>query len=227
MRRWADSGRIACQRTPSGQRRFLADDLERVLGDGGPAESLSRLSAGERAEQRYQLLFETSLELASSLELGRVLQSAAQRLSAALEIPDCDIYRLEGGERLVCLASAPGVLRRLLGGPGVLASTTGPAPARRRDAPRRRVRQPRRPAAERSGTRQTCARYGQHSFVALPLIARDKVIGVVDLLDHVERQFTDEEIAIAEAVGQLVALALEHAHLYDEVKRLHLGNLRP
>ena len=60
----------------------------------------------------------------------------------------------------------------------------------------------------------------------MPLIARDKVIGVVDLLDHVERDFTAQEITTAEAVCQLVALALEHAQLYDEVKHLHLGNLR-
>ncbi len=69
-------------------------------------------------------------------------------------------------------------------------------------------------------------RDGQRSFVALPLIARDKVIGLVNLLDHVEREFTVEEIAIAEAVGQLVALALDHAQLHEEVKHLHLGNLR-
>ena len=49
--------------------------------------------------------------------------------------------------------------------------------------------------------------HGQRSCLALPLVARDRLIGVVDLLDHVEREFTDEEIAIAEAVGQLVALA--------------------
>ena len=68
--------------------------------------------------------------------------------------------------------------------------------------------------------------YGQRSCVSLPLIARDQVIGLVDLLDHVEREFTEEEIAIAEGVAQLVALALEHAQLYEEVKNLHLGNLR-
>ena len=39
VRRWAADGRMACRRTPSGQRRFLADDLERVLGDGHPGES--------------------------------------------------------------------------------------------------------------------------------------------------------------------------------------------
>ena len=34
-----------------------------------------------------------------------MLQVAAQRLSTLLQVPDCDIYRLDGGERLVCLAS--------------------------------------------------------------------------------------------------------------------------
>ena len=34
------------------------------------------------------------------------MQSAARRLTAALQIPDCDIYRLVGDGRMVCLASA-------------------------------------------------------------------------------------------------------------------------
>jgi hypothetical protein len=40
------------------------------------------------------------------------------------------------------------------------------------------------------GEREDMRRYGQRSCVSLPLIARDKVIGLVDLLDHVEREFT-------------------------------------
>jgi excisionase family DNA binding protein len=90
VRRWAADGRLACQRTPSGQRRFLAEDLEQVLSEGASGDG-DRVVTGERAEQRYQLLFETSLELASTLDLDEVLQSAARRLGAALEIPDCDI----------------------------------------------------------------------------------------------------------------------------------------
>src|ERR1035437_8795642 len=105
VRRWAADGRIACQRTASGQRRFLASDLERVLREGAPPSG-DHFAAVERAEQRYQLLLDTSLELASSLELAEVLQSAARRLTATLKIPDCDIYRLEGTERMVCVASA-------------------------------------------------------------------------------------------------------------------------
>jgi diguanylate cyclase (GGDEF)-like protein len=74
--------------------------------------------------------------------------------------------------------------------------------------------------------REDLCRYRQQSFVSLPLIAHGKVIGLVDLLDHVERSFSAAEIATAEEVAGLVALAIEQATLHDEVKRLHLGNLR-
>jgi len=225
VRRWAASDKIACQRTAGGQRRFLARDLERVLREGGPAGG-DHFAALERFEQRYQLLLDTSLELASTLDLDEVLQSAARRLSAALEILDCDIYRLEGDERLVCVASAlDGVYDATWVGRELrldewpcerLALET------RRAVTVRSLGDPRLSEAER---KEMC-RYGQRSFVALPLITRDRVIGVVDLLDHVERKFSEEEIAVAEGVAKLVALALEHAHLYEEVKRLHLGNLR-
>ena len=52
------------------------------------------------------------------------------------------------------------------------------------------------------------------------------MIGTIELLDHVERRFTDEEVAVAEGVAKLVALAMEHAQLYSEIRRLHLANLR-
>ena len=56
VRRWAADGRIPCQRTPSGQRRFLPDDLERALRKGD-LPSRGRASAGTSAERRYRLLF--------------------------------------------------------------------------------------------------------------------------------------------------------------------------
>ncbi len=224
VRRWASDGRITCQRTPGGQRRFLVADLERALAGEGPGgdEPTGRRPTSER----YQVLYETSLELASSLEPVEVLQSAARRLTAALRIPDCDIYSLDDGERLVCLASVLG---------GVYDDTWVGHELPLTEWPTDRLAlESRSPVtvASLSDSRLSHAErdimrlYGQSSCLTVPLVTRDRIIGVVDLLDHVDREFTGEEIAIAEGVGQLAALALERAQLYEEVKRLHLGNLR-
>ena len=224
VRRWADSGKLVGQRTPSGQRRFLGDYLETIVP--GTAGQVCPELQLDNAEQRYRLLFETSLELASSLELDEVLQSAARHVGAALQIPDCDIYRLEGEGRLVCLAShVDGVLDESWAGREIRLCRVALRTARRRDAPRRHRGQSRRSAAQRDRTRG----YGLLQPAQLPRAApdrRDKVIGTLDLLDHIERTYSAAEIATAEAVAQLVALALEHAQLYEEVKNLHLGNLR-
>ncbi len=224
VRRWSAAGRLACERTPSGQRRFRIDDLERLLaagcGDGGPQP------ADPDAEQRYRLLFDTSLELASRQGLAEVLRSAARRLSAALAIRDCDIYRLEPGERLVCLASVVDGIEDVSWAGRELRLADWPCDAlavrSRRPVSVASLKDPRLSERERADLR----RYGQRSFIALPLLVRDQVIGLVDLLDPVERRFSTQEIATAEGVGQLVALALERAELYEEVKHLHLGNLR-
>jgi diguanylate cyclase (GGDEF)-like protein/excisionase family DNA binding protein len=225
VRRWADSGRIACSRAPSGQRRFRVYDLRRALEEGTSRDD-ERLAASGRAEQRYQLLLETSLELASTLELGEVLRSAARRLSAVLRIPDCDIYRLADDGRMVCLASAFH---------GVYDTSVTDYDFSLEDWPSDRLAVERRRAVAVSSLddpqvseleRDEMRHFGHRSWLSVPLVARDKVIGLVTLLDKVDREFTQEEITTAEAVAQLVALAIEHAELYEEVKSLHLGNLR-
>ena len=128
LRRWADSGRIACERTPSDQRRFLREDL------AGLVSGHNRAAAGPPPDvvdgNHYRLLYDTSLELASSLDLDHVLQSAARRLIATLGIPDCDIYRLEGDGTIVCLASMLGGASDTSWVGNASRSPTGPASAR-------------------------------------------------------------------------------------------------
>ncbi len=220
VRRWADEGRIPSRRTPTGQRRFDRHDLDAAL----PADAALEPVAND--PRLYRLLFETSVELASSLELPEVLVSAARRLSTALAVPDCNIYRLDGDDHLLCIASVTdgAVDATWLG--QRLALAEWPSKLRtiqmRRPIPTASLDDPLLGRAERD----SMASYGMHSQVDLPLIAHEKMIGLVTVLDRVERRFTADELATGEAVARLVALAIEHAQLYDEVKRLHLANLR-
>jgi diguanylate cyclase (GGDEF)-like protein len=210
---------------PTAPRYVLADNLKQVPSERTPP-ARDFLLIGQRSEQYYQLLLETAFELASTLDLGEVLHLAAQRLNAILQIPDCDIYRLEGVERLVCVASARGGSYDATWVGHEVRLDEWPCHQLALDTPRV-VAIPSLDDRRLGETgRETMQRRGQRSCVVLPLIARAKAVGLIDLLDQVERTFSAEEIAIAEAVSQLVALALEHAQLFKELKNVHVGNLR-
>ncbi|MGH7268172.1 MAG: GAF domain-containing protein, partial [Candidatus Rokuibacteriota bacterium] len=63
------------------------------------------------------------------------------------------------------------------------------------------------------------ARVEQAAFravLAVPLVVQDRVIGALTVADRAGRTFTDEEIELAQAIGQQAALALENARLYAD-----------
>ena len=62
---------------------------------------------------------------------------------------------------------------------------------------------------------------GQHeAALAAPIKYRDEVIGVLDLLETDEpRQWTEDEIALVQAISDQVGLALENARLFADTQR--------
>ncbi len=61
---------------------------------------------------------------------------------------------------------------------------------------------------------------GVKSLLMLPLIARDQVIGLVELLDEVEiHSFSTEEIRLAESLAAHAAVAVENAQLYERAQQ--------
>ncbi len=61
--------------------------------------------------------------------------------------------------------------------------------------------------------------WDQRSALIVPLAAHDQVIGVVELFArHVERTFSADEIATAEAVCRVAALAIANADLFERLR---------
>jgi PAS domain S-box-containing protein len=59
-------------------------------------------------------------------------------------------------------------------------------------------------------------RYGIRSLIAVPLLARDQVIGILLLADRQKpRHFTAPEIDFAHGLGSTVAMAIENARLFE------------
>jgi signal transduction histidine kinase len=52
----------------------------------------------------------------------------------------------------------------------------------------------------------------------VPLVARDRVVGVMNVASADAREFTPEEIALLDSVGRQIGVAVENARLWEEVK---------
>lgn len=60
----------------------------------------------------------------------------------------------------------------------------------------------------------------QHNALATPLMLRGQVIGVLGIHDDdLDRRWTEDEMALMEAVSEQMSLALENARLFDETGR--------
>jgi len=57
------------------------------------------------------------------------------------------------------------------------------------------------------------------SMLAIPLLAHDKVLGVMDVYRKGEQVFTEEEFAIAQLFANQAAAAVENARLFEETQR--------
>ena len=62
-------------------------------------------------------------------------------------------------------------------------------------------------------------RYGDLSYLNIPLIFGDRPIGVMALVETAnERRWSDDDIAMVYALGEQAAVAIEHARLYRRIQ---------
>lgn len=68
-------------------------------------------------------------------------------------------------------------------------------------------------------SRQLMAMAGLACHVCVPLIAGERIVGLLNLADAGGRGFTSEELRLLGSIGRQVGVAVENARLWDEVKR--------
>lgn len=218
------------------ERRFTAEELELAQGLAIQASvavhnahlyrDLERRNEELAARaRRERLLNELSLELSSSLDLRKVLESASQRISTILDASGCDIYSYEDEDSLVCRAAClNGEILEEWAGRRLSLQEYGAS--RRAIAERRTVAiasldDPLLSVEERA----LMLKWDQRAVLVTPMEARGRVLGTLELVQAGrERVFTPEEIATAEACARMVALAVDNATLYqrqaDHAQRL-------
>ncbi len=60
---------------------------------------------------------------------------------------------------------------------------------------------------------------GLKAFVSVPLMSRDRVLGVMNIASNLPHQFTEKDIHLLYATGDLLGMAIEQARLYGELRR--------
>jgi PAS domain S-box-containing protein len=205
-----------------------------VHDDSGTVETWigtsTDIDAAKRAEDGLRLLARASERLESTLSLREVLEAAVE-----LAVPDLadwaliDVVEADGSLRRAALAAGHPALeadiRKLLPFPP---DPNGPSPA----AQALRTGQPvlvpnlEGPDMDRMARSPEhlaiLGRLGPQSGLALPLIARDRTLGVLQLLTgRSGRRYTPPDRELASTFATRVALAASNARLYaaEEVAR--------
>ena len=202
-------------RTPrSGQAVDIPDSL-RVPLAGAPLHD--RLERETAQKERLAALLTVSQAMVSSLELDTILSTTAQQVRKVIQVDECTVFLLEeSGQSLRPVACDVQAYRdevmalRLRLGEGitggVAVSGSGEIVNRAEDDPR---------AMDVPGTPEE-----QSSLLCVPLLARERVIGVITLvrIGPERRFFVEEDLELATLFAAQCCGAITNARMYERMK---------
>ncbi len=169
-------------------------------------------------ERHLRLLTETIAAVNSTLDLEEVLELVAAKVAGALEADACFVYLYdERADELVLRATygtrVDEMTRRPRMRPGE--GITGGAAAERAPImiPERAHLDP------RFKKFSNLPEHQYESILAVPILAREKLAGALNVRTLKPREFRPDEIDLLVAIAAQVAQTIEHAKLYAEAQR--------
>jgi PAS domain S-box-containing protein len=169
------------------------------------------------SRSRLLAMYKLGQSITSSLSLKSILTQVVERMSSMLDCTNCFILLLdERREKLECVAASENV-RKTIGKLVIdmedvsLAGETVKlrSPIAVEDAEKNRIVNP-----------KLRKRFGHKSFLSVPLIVKDKVLGAVILGEtRRTRKFSVDEVELASALASSAAVAIENARLYEEIEK--------
>ncbi len=195
-------------------RSYPADELElmiTVTTSVATAYQNALLFAAEQSQRRTaETLGEVARVLSSSFDPAEVLQLVLTELRKVIDYDTATIMLLDG--EILRIAAASGwvageaPLNRILP-----VASSGAGDVARRRQPVLRVAPP-------DGTIWPRGDMGERilTWLGVPLIAKGRVLGVLNIDSYHRHAFTERDIEVAQAFASHAALAIENAQLYQE-----------
>ncbi len=237
---WNDFPSLAKKLLKDGQALYEATSITRdgtkipvefsahVFDLGGQPAVLSiarditaRKQAEEALEQRNRelsTLYEAATAISSDLSLNVVLQTVAEQATRALGSSGCALSLWNREENLIeTLVDYNTAWPEETESPGTMYDLTNyPATRNVLEVGKPCLIQYDDPTADEAEL-SLMRKWDVFTLLMLPLIVRDRVVGLVELMDDVKKQvYTPEEIRLAESLVAHAAIAIENAQLYEQ-----------
>jgi PAS domain S-box-containing protein len=197
-----------------GYLELLPSVIERVLYQQRLVEENQRAEEErERRSRELVMLNEIGRAVTSSLDLKEVLALLLDRARQALDAEACSVALLddngdlvfhhaegEGAEAVIglCLKSGQGIAGRVAqSGQSALVPDAHADPC---------------------FYGEVAPGFTTRDMVCVPLVVRDEVIGVIELLNKRQGTFGEDDVRVLESVATQAATAIENARLYEEAK---------
>lgn len=225
---------LAYEGRPIGLLVFIEIDAERhftdeerqvawALGEQATAAiaNAQLLQRSEEQNRRLNLLLESTRAISSSVDLEDVLATVARTTAEALGAEQCQIQEYDAVANTVrpvafwqrhAKAPEPDSMHKTY-------SLDDEPEEHDFLEGKKVVQQLYSDPALAQNTRAIMEKYGDLSYLNVPLIFTEQSFGVMVLVEtERERRWTDEDIDLAKALGDQAAVAIEHARLYRRVQ---------
>ena len=191
----------------------LLERVERDIAEQRRAEAALRLA------ERTAALAALGRELSGTLDPTQVAQRTVNSIAPLLRAQAAALFSLEPASGALVAIGASGPLQPSFPSGALVtagAGAHGKAVALRRPVTADDVLTE--PGIDvPPDLRERIVQAGVRAVCAVPLIVRDRVIGVLEVGDAMGRQFTVEEVHLAQSFADHAALSLENARLYADL----------
>jgi len=177
-------------------------------------------------QERAALMLEMARAASSSLDLDAVLRRVAEGMASAVGVRHCGFYLMDENQGLLLPRRGTGTLPTAAAVRAFLSLPLDPST----NAFIRQVLESREPLVSPDAQsdsrlspegREAARLLGIRSMLVVPLVVQNRALGLVTLNTFDEPYvFTEEQIELAQGIADAVALAIENARLYQQVRQL-------
>ncbi|RJP53999.1 MAG: PAS domain S-box protein [Anaerolineaceae bacterium] len=188
-------------------------------------ESARLIEQEHKRNRELATLYESAMTISSNLSLEIVLKTVAEQVSRAVNTNGCTVsFWDQERDTLTTMGDYRTISSELADMPGTTYAL--------KDYPAtRRVLETRQPLLESLLDPQANAaeltlmqKLDMSTVLLLPLVARDRVIGLMEIYEvkNKERVFTEDEIRLAQSLSAQTAIFIDNARLFEQAeRRLH------